>query len=78
MQCLTQEPVNILLNLFIGFGPFGCHQVNASWVAVQELKKIGLGDDADLVVEQIPVEYETVKNVVPQLWKKHNPVVGKL
>lgn len=59
--------------LVTGFGPFGSHEVNASWVAVQELKKVGLGSDANLVVEEIPVEYNVVQKVVPQLWEKHCP-----
>ena len=45
-----------------GFGPFGAHKVNASWVAVQELKAIGLEDPfVDLVVEEITVAYDYVK-----------------
>ena len=45
-----------------GFGPFGVHKVNASWVAVQELKKKGLDDPfVDLVVEEIKVDYHYVK-----------------
>uniref|UniRef100_A0A1B0GSY1 Pyroglutamyl-peptidase I n=1 Tax=Mus musculus TaxID=10090 RepID=A0A1B0GSY1_MOUSE len=44
-----------------GFGPFGEHTVNASWIAVQELEKLGLGDSVDLHVYEIPVEYQTVQ-----------------
>lgn len=53
------------------------HQVNASWVAVQELQRIGLGDDLDvsLVTVEIPVEYSTVRERVPALWKQFNPRV---
>ncbi|KAM5194849.1 pyroglutamyl-peptidase 1 [Mantella aurantiaca] len=56
-----------------GFGPFGEHVVNASWVAVQELKKIGLGDGVDLHVHEVPVEYETVQRLIPELWVKYKP-----
>ena len=45
-----------------GFGPFGIHKVNASWVAVQELKNLGLEDPfVDLVTEEIQVDYDFVK-----------------
>ena len=48
--------------LVTGFGPFGVHKVNASWVAVQELEALGLDDPfVDLVVEEISVDYEYVK-----------------
>lgn len=55
-----------------GFGPFGEHAVNASWVAVQELEKIGLGD-VDLHVYEVPVEYQTVQRLIPDLWMTYNP-----
>lgn len=55
--------------------PFGNHVINASWVTVQELDKMGLGDDFNLVVMEMPVEYDAVKNIVPDLWKKHQPKV---
>uniref|UniRef100_A0A452I9P5 Pyroglutamyl-peptidase I n=1 Tax=Gopherus agassizii TaxID=38772 RepID=A0A452I9P5_9SAUR len=57
----------------VGFGPFGEHAVNASWIAVQELVKLGLGDGVDLYVYEIPVEYQTVQRLIPALWKKHSP-----
>ena len=45
-----------------GFGPFGVHKVNASWVAVQQLKTIGLNDPfVNLIVEEIKVDYDHVK-----------------
>ncbi|KAM4807915.1 pyroglutamyl-peptidase 1 [Rhinophrynus dorsalis] len=56
-----------------GFGPFGEHTVNSSWVAVQELEKLGLGDEVDLHVYEVPVEYQTVQRLIPGLWKKHKP-----
>ncbi|XP_005873920.1 PREDICTED: pyroglutamyl-peptidase 1 isoform X3 [Myotis brandtii] len=55
------------------FGPFGEHTVNASWIAVQELEKLGLGDSVDLHVYEIPVEYKTVQRLIPALWEKHSP-----
>lgn len=61
--------------LITGFGPFATHAVNASAVAVHELGKIGLGSDLDvnLVTVEIPVEYSTVSEHVPQLWHSHRP-----
>ncbi|XP_018425317.1 PREDICTED: pyroglutamyl-peptidase 1 isoform X1 [Nanorana parkeri] len=56
-----------------GFGPFGEHAVNASWVAVQELEKAGLQDGINLHVYEVPVEYQTVQRLIPDLWMKHNP-----
>ncbi|OCU00493.1 pyroglutamyl-peptidase 1 [Xenopus laevis] len=58
-----------------GFGPFGEHTVNASWVAVQEMEKLGLGEEVDLNIYEIPVEYETVQRLIPALRKKHKPKV---
>ena len=63
---------------FIGFGPFGNHNVNASWEAVQELEKLVTSDEFVLVTREIPVEYDTVKTLVPSLWKQFQPKVGKL
>ncbi|XP_066460689.1 pyroglutamyl-peptidase 1 isoform X1 [Eleutherodactylus coqui] len=56
-----------------GFGPFGEHAVNASWVAVQELDKLGLGDRVELHIYEVPVEYRTVQRLIPDLWIKHRP-----
>ncbi|XP_044311918.1 pyroglutamyl-peptidase 1 isoform X2 [Varanus komodoensis] len=58
-----------------GFGPFGEHSVNASWIAVQELEKMGLREDVDLHVYEIPVEYQAVQRLIPALWEKHSPQV---
>merc|ERR1712002_738412 len=59
-----------------GFGPFGVHKVNASWVAVQELKNIGLDDPfVDLIVEEIKVDYEHVKEKVPKMWETYSPLL---
>ncbi|NXI49567.1 PGPI peptidase, partial [Chloroceryle aenea] len=38
-----------------------------------ELEKLGLGDDVDLHVYEVPVEYQTVQRLIPTLWKKHRP-----
>lgn len=58
--------------LVTGFGPFGEHKVNASWVAIQELSKKEI-PGVNLVAHEIPVVYETVKKLLPQLWEQHKP-----
>nr|XP_057924120.1 pyroglutamyl-peptidase 1-like [Doryrhamphus excisus] len=59
--------------LVTGFEPFGEHAVNSSWVAVQELERLGLGDAVDLHVCEVPVEYQAVQSLLPSLWKQHKP-----
>lgn len=56
-----------------GFGPFGEHAVNSSWVAVQELERLGLGEAVDLHVCEVPVEYQAVQSLLPSLWNEHQP-----
>uniref|UniRef100_A0A8C2PZ76 Pyroglutamyl-peptidase I n=1 Tax=Cyprinus carpio TaxID=7962 RepID=A0A8C2PZ76_CYPCA len=56
-----------------GFEPFGEHAVNASWVAVQELEKLGLGHHINLHVAEVPVEYQAVQRLLPSLWKQQLP-----
>ncbi|KAM9790709.1 pyroglutamyl-peptidase 1-like isoform X1 [Syngnathus typhle] len=56
-----------------GFEPFGEHAVNSSWVAVQELECLGLGEAIDLYVCEVPVEYQAVQSLLPSLWEKHRP-----
>uniref|UniRef100_A0A8C5LTC2 Pyroglutamyl-peptidase I n=1 Tax=Leptobrachium leishanense TaxID=445787 RepID=A0A8C5LTC2_9ANUR len=58
-----------------GFGPFGEHKVNASWIAVQELDKLGLGESIDLKIVQVPVEYLAVKRLIPELWATYSPLL---
>ncbi|MEQ2256172.1 Pyroglutamyl-peptidase 1 [Ilyodon furcidens] len=59
-----------------GFEPFGEHAVNSSWVAVQELEQLGLGETVDLHVCELPVDYQAVENILPSLWKEHQPQGG--
>ncbi|XP_071348840.1 pyroglutamyl-peptidase 1 isoform X2 [Trachinotus anak] len=56
-----------------GFEPFGEHAVNSSWVAVQELERLGLGEAVDLYVCEVPVEYQAVQSLLPSLWREHQP-----
>lgn len=61
--------------LIAGFGPFGEHSVNASWVAVQNLKQRNLLPNVNVHIEEIPVDYMKVSQIVPDLWKQKNPQV---
>lgn len=69
----TKRPVVVVT----GFGPFGIHLKNASWEAVSLLPHMNLEEEHDvtLVTKEIPVAYDEVNKIVPELWKKYNPVV---
>lgn len=59
--------------IITGFGPFGEHSVNASWVAVQNLKRRNLLPHLNVHIQEIPVDYQEVSQIVPNLWKEKNP-----
>lgn len=61
-----------------GFGPFESHPVNASQVAVENLKNQNLESDlgVKLVTEIVKVEYDYVKKTIPQRWKELKPKVS--
>ncbi|XP_060073603.1 pyroglutamyl-peptidase 1-like [Ylistrum balloti] len=59
--------------LVTGFGPFGAHTVNASWVAVQELDKQWNLEGVEISIQEIPVEYDTVHKMIPTLWEEVKP-----
>ena len=59
-----------------GFGPFHHHTVNASWVAVQEMSKLGIKHNSKripLKIAEIPVAYDVVSSVVPCLHQEIQP-----
>jgi pyrrolidone-carboxylate peptidase len=56
-----------------GFGPFGVHQVNASWQSVKLLPSEI--DGYNVIKEEVPVSYEFVDSKVYSLWEKYNPEV---
>lgn len=67
---MTEPNNNVLVT---GFGPFGEHQVNASWEAVSALPdKI---EGYNIIKHQIPVSYQYVEENVPLLWKRYTPKV---
>lgn len=62
--------------LVTGFGPFGEHDVNASWEAVKLLSKRKI-DNIKIVTEEVPVQYQYVEENIPKMWEMYNPVVSK-
>lgn len=60
-----------------GFGPFGGHQINASWESVKLLKDTDIEKELgiQLVTEQVPVVYSCVEKQVPRLWETYKPLV---
>lgn len=67
----TEGPV-----LVTGFGPFHHHVVNASWVAVQELQRLGVEQNSQpvpLVTREIPVVYDVVSEGIPKLHEEVKP-----
>lgn len=67
----TEGPV-----LVTGFGPFHHHVVNASWVAVQEMQRLGVehaSRPVSLVAREIPVVYDTVSEGIPKLHEEVKP-----
>lgn len=64
--------------LVTGFGPFGHHNVNASWVAVGELERLWEQRGAELgghtlFTRQIPVAYEYVSENLPKIYEECRP-----
>lgn len=59
-----------------GFGPFHQHKVNASWVAVQHMSKLGIEHNSirvPLKIAEIPVAYDIVSSAVPRLHEEVQP-----
>ncbi len=62
--------------LVTGFGPFHHHVVNASWVAVQELKQLGVEHNSQQVpleIREVVVAYDVVSTTIPRLYKEVSP-----
>ncbi|XP_002153799.4 pyroglutamyl-peptidase 1 isoform X1 [Hydra vulgaris] len=58
--------------LLTGFGPFGQHAVNHSWLAVKEVADHEFAF-WEIIAKEIAVDYNFVNNNVPQLWNEVNP-----
>ncbi|XP_065268563.1 pyroglutamyl-peptidase 1-like protein [Emys orbicularis] len=58
-----------------GFGPFRQHLINSSWEAVKEMSKLGLGENIDLHIMQLPVAYQKAKELVCKIWGTLQPLL---
>lgn len=68
--------------LVTGFGPFGRHSINASWVAVKELDKLWAQqpDSATrrsfkLEAREVPVSYNYISGSLKQIYEEVSPVL---
>uniref|UniRef100_UPI00398EBCA5 pyroglutamyl-peptidase 1 n=1 Tax=Pristiophorus japonicus TaxID=55135 RepID=UPI00398EBCA5 len=61
------------LVLVTGFGPFRQYVMNPSWAAVQELKKLGVGENVGLVTVELPVHYQRARELLTRLWETQEP-----
>ena len=71
----AQEGKRILVT---GFGPFGKHHVNASWVAVKQMESLWEERGAELKphtlqTREIPVEYDYVQQHLPHVYEECSP-----
>ncbi|KAM4040046.1 pyroglutamyl-peptidase 1-like protein isoform 1-T2 [Anomaloglossus baeobatrachus] len=56
-----------------GFGPYRNHVINSSWEAVKELEKIGIDDNVELKILQLPVHYSEVEKKIKWIWTELQP-----
>lgn len=68
-MCLPESEPTVLLT---GFGLFRGYGYNSSSEVVKALANTGI-PGVRLVTREVPVEYNTVMTVVPQLWQEFNP-----
>jgi len=64
--------------LVTGFGPFGDHKTNASLEAVLKLPSIWTNREVDLIVEEVPVQYEFVSNAKFQMMHPERQVLATI
>ena len=58
-----------------GYGPFGEHKENPSWLVVKNLADTWHSDEHQLIVQEVPVSYNYVHKNIPLLLKQHQPQV---
>ncbi|XP_062926503.1 pyroglutamyl-peptidase 1 [Mobula hypostoma] len=61
------------LVLVTGFGPFRRYLSNPSWVAVQELRALGLGENIRMHIALLPVHYQRSRELVVRMWEMFRP-----
>ncbi|XP_041034137.1 pyroglutamyl-peptidase 1 [Carcharodon carcharias] len=72
----SQDPImdpDSQLVLLTGFGPFRQYVTNPSWAAVQELKKLGLGENVRLEIVELPVHYQRTRELLSRMWESQQP-----
>ena len=62
-----------MLIVVTGFGVFRGYDVNPSWEAVKALPAVWDDDQHQVVVEEIPVQYDFVLKEVPDRWASRKP-----
>ena len=60
--------------ILTGFGPFRGHDINASWESVKLIPELWENDKFEIIIEEIPVQYEFVETKVPDKWADLKPV----
>ena len=60
--------------ILTGFGPFRGHDINASWESVKLVPELWENDKYEIIIEEIPVQYEFVETKVPDKWADLKPV----
>ncbi|KAM9481346.1 pyroglutamyl-peptidase 1 [Clarias gariepinus] len=71
MDCSKPELVVVT-----GFGPFRKYLVNPSWEAVKGLKRMGLGDNFEIHIVEIPVCYSKAQQTIAEIWQNLKPKVA--
>ncbi|XP_074489143.1 pyroglutamyl-peptidase 1 isoform X1 [Sebastes fasciatus] len=56
-----------------GFGPFRQFLENPSWKAAQGLKLVGLGEQTDVSIKEVPVSYVKTQQVIAEIWQTLHP-----
>ena len=62
-----------MLIVVTGFGVFRGYDVNPSWEAVKALPAAWDDEQHEVVVEEIPVQYDFVLKEVPERWSSRQP-----
>ena len=74
---MKTDPPRSRVVFVTGFGPFGRHNVNASWESVKLLPTLDFEKDlkVQLVIDQVPVRYEFVSEYLCKKWAELKPHV---
>ncbi|XP_054476781.1 pyroglutamyl-peptidase 1 [Anoplopoma fimbria] len=56
-----------------GFGPFRQFLVNPSWKAAQGLKLVGLGEQTEVSIKEVPVSYDKTLQIIAEIWETLHP-----